>query len=221
MNKIVSVFILIYFSLTFIGCSSEADKNLIEKKENLYKVSMNKDIETLWTRELESVRLLTDINKSENVNPSIKLSPLTVNTAINSMPVLFPFISGFGSLDVSEMQQDLLDFIQTVCDNFNKFNLSQIPAENSGTISLVMFRHDIKSSWNSRFGGEFPQLNDEIQQSDNAEKLFSSYLIGKPFINSQSFIVPVRFYRQEKFIDMHLYISKSPEFKLLQMQLLN
>lgn len=222
LKKFVLFFIFI-LSLFYVSCSSgNNSENLSVGTENLLLMSQKIEDKTVWTRELEAVRLISDITKEEKILSSIQLKPPVINVSNIDFPPVFPVLEGFSSLDLSQTPDDLISFIKNVSDSVSDFSLSKIKSTKNGMESLIYFQNDLKAGYENYFSLKFPEyLNqNEDEKSGVREKIFSSYLIGNPVSRENIVIALVRFYKNESFMDVQMYIENNEDFKLSQIRIL-
>lgn len=139
-------------------------------KETLRDISMGREKGTVWTRELESVRLVRAISELPQVSKEIPLEPLVVTVADTGKALAYPELAGFGSLDTGSLSPDLLHFLDSFC---NTVSLWDIPSENlsdTALFSIILFRHDILEGWRSAFDADFPiQMHSEAAKESAAQ----------------------------------------------------
>ena len=221
--KKIALFFIFILSLFYVSCSSgNNSENLSVGTENLLLMSQKIEDKTVWTRELEAVRLISDITKEEKILSSIQLKPPVINVSNIDFPPVFPILEGFSSLDLSQTPDDLISFIRNVSDSVSDFSLSKIKSTKNGMESLIYFQNDLKASYENYFSLKFPEyLNqNEDEKSGVREKIFSSYLIGNPVFRENTVIALVRFYKNESFMDVQMYIENNEDFKLSQIRIL-
>ena len=221
--KKIALFFIFILSLFYVSCSSgNNSENLSAGTENLLLMSQKIEDKTVWTRELEAVRLISDITKEEKILSSIQLKPPVINVSNIDFPPVFPVLEGFSSLDLSQTPDDLISFIRNVSDSVSDFSLSKIKSTNNGMESLIYFQNDLKAGYENYFSLKFPEyLNqNEDEKSGMREKIFSSYLIGNPVSRENIVIALVRFYKNESFMDVQMYIENNEDFKLSQIRIL-
>ena len=221
--KKIALFFIFILSLFYVSCSSgNNSENLSVGTENLLLMSQKIEDKTVWTRELEAVRLISDITKEEKILSSIQLKPPVINVSNIDFPPVFPVLEGFSSLDLSQTPDDLISFIRNVSDSVSDFSLSKIKSTKNGMESLIYFQNDLKASYENYFSLKFPEyLNqNEDEKSGVREKIFSSYLIGNPVFRENTVIALVRFYKNESFMDVQMYIENNEDFKLSQIRIL-
>ncbi len=221
--KKIGLFFIFILSLFYVSCSSgNNSENLSAGTENLLLMSQKIEDKTVWTRELEAVRLISDITKEEKILSSIQLKPPVINVSNIDFPPVFPVLEGFSSLDLSQTPDDLISFIKNLSDSVSDFSLSKIKSTKNGMESLIYFQNDLKAGYENYFSLKFPEYinQNEDEKSGVREKIFSSYLIGNPVSRENIVIALVRFYKNEFFMDVQMYIENSEDFKLSQIRIL-
>ena len=204
-NKIRSVSIFIVLSLLFtaVSCANSHTVNLSDNSgETLRSQADTKNREILWTRELESMRLVQDITHTDSMDKAVKLTLQTVVvSAVQTQPV-YPFIDGFGSLDTSLVTQDIRTVLDTFCRSVSTGLSADVCMADGCLYSYVLFADDLKSGWKSSFGEDIPEV------SENAP-LFTRMIYGAPFIDDADYEIPVRFECRKGYIDLLLYFGKT------------
>lgn len=169
----------------------------------LKELSNKKENEFSWTRELESVRLIVDVSKNPIVDKSIKLTPKNYVVATTEKKAkIYPYLEGFGNLDTTEINSDLMNNLKSFCNSVCSWNLSleQIASENS--FFMILFKNDVESNWKNYFKVEF-----EVPTQGN---LFDSFLIGTPFLEDSVIDFPVRFFCSFGYVDIRVsYLSEN------------
>ena len=79
-----------------------------------------------WAYEIEADRLSKKIDSFEAVSKSVPLSPLVVAALEGGAPMasVYPALDGFGSLDTSSMQGELLEIVKTFCLDMLEYSQS-------------------------------------------------------------------------------------------------
>lgn len=215
------ILFLFFILSVFFSCSNSNVSDISEIKENLFTKTNKEQSKNLWTRELESVRLVQKIDEDAKVLSTIKLTPEVINVSEIEFTDVYPFLDGFGSLNLSEIDENLLNFINESAKNIQYFTLEKLKYENTSKQSVVFFMNDLKENYSVKFNQKFPELSEEVQNSENAVKVFSSYLIGEPIVDEKNIIVPIRFFNEKKFVDIQFYINSNSELKISLITILN
>lgn len=201
-------------AIQFFSCSSDSSIDLSSgSEETLRQLAAKKEEEMLWTRELESVRLTKEINTSSKVSTNIKLSPEIYAVSNSDFLPIYPSLSGFGSLDTTEINSELKNFLVKFADSVCSWKLDSSLVKESSVFSLVIFKNDVENNWESFFGKKF-EITDDIS-------IFDSYIFGEPFAEENSVIVPIRFKNSSGYLDIHLFIDKTDGFKIAQIFIQN
>lgn len=176
--------------------------------ENLHTIVSQKNEELIWTRELESVRLLKDTKKMEGVASSVKLSKNVVIASENLYPKIYPYLEGFGSLDTTLVSADLDKLLKTFASSlcFGVFDESLFNSQ--AVFSFVLFQNDLKNLWKELFKQDMPTFPAEEQETIAAsQKVFTSWVVSKPYVFDNEIQVTIRFKKESKYIDVMLFVS--------------
>ena len=185
--------------------------------ENLHTIVSQKNEELIWTRELESVRLLKDTKKMEGVATSVKLSKNVVIASENNYPKIYPYLEGFGSLDTTLVSADLDKLLKTFASSlcFGVFDESLFNSQ--AVFSFVLFQNDLKNLWKELFKQDMPTFPTEEQETIAAsQKVFTSWVVSKPYVFDNEIQVPIRFKKDAKYIDVMLFVSVENKIEQIQ-----
>ncbi|MBP3709847.1 MAG: hypothetical protein J6I73_05530 [Treponema sp.] len=201
------------FSLLLASCADSKSFILVDTSETLRSQSDARDADTLWTRELEAMRLFQNIEERESIEKSIPLTPFTVIAAASNYDAVYPFLSGFGSLDTSLISQEL----RAVLDTFVQAILSGQSADRcmarGSLYSYVFFMNDMQAGWKQFFGSDMPEYSE-------SHPLFSTVLYGAPFIDEQGAVIPVRLGFSRGSIDVLLCFENAEDgYKINQIEI--
>lgn len=209
MCKIYSYLKCIFLLLIFISCSANNEEIIkYNEDENLHTIVSQKNEELIWTRELESVRLLKDTKKMEGVASSVKLSKNVVIASENLYPKIYPYLEGFGSLDTTLVSADLDKLLNTFASSlcFGVFDESLFNSQ--AVFSFVLFQNDLKNLWKELFKQDMPTFPAEEQETIAAsQKVFTSWVVSKPYVFDNEIQVTIRFKKESKYIDVMLFVS--------------
>ena len=71
-----------------------------------------------------------------------------------------------------------------------------------------MFENDLIKIWEDLFGLDMPSFSEEKEKNIlDSEKVFTSWVYGKPILFDSEIQVPVRFIKKSKFIDILMFLS--------------
>lgn len=178
---------IIIFSLS--GCRNfNADSNNGENI-SLQKSVKNHEENVSWTRELEKGRLTQKIDSNDFVKNSLKLNPQTMialEASKSKFPV-YPEVEGFASLDISDLDSEVVEKINLFFLSYLKQKPCDSFMEENSIYSLVLFNYD------------FGKLN--------FTKSLTDWYIGKPFLLENMLEVPVRIFDKEKICDVKFYFK--------------
>lgn len=201
-------------SSALVSCANSSSAIVADyNAETLRSRAENKENSTLWTRELESMRLAEDITHAPDADSSVKLTPSAAAVCTYSAKPLYPQLEGFGSLDTSLLSQD----VRNVLDSFCRAVSAEQPVDTlmakDSLYSAVLFQDDLKGVWKERFNEDFPEKADGLE-------LFTRTLYGEPFIDSGMYDIPVRLYCAAGYIDTDVsLVQEDGAFKINQIQI--
>ena len=111
--KFNSFFLLSFILILFISCSNSAVSDKLLYSENLKSITDSKRSELQWTLELEKNRLSERITSIEYINQNNRLTPAVLKAfeAGNERQPLYPELKGFGSLDISDVDPNVVSII--------------------------------------------------------------------------------------------------------------
>lgn len=203
----MKIFLVLLISFFTFSCSNEVQKKKDVDISNTLRYKTEALIKnTVWTEQLEKGRLETSNSKYGNISEYLSLKKISIlnNVSESSKLDIFPFIEGFGSLDLSLIPSDLYPIVKEVSNNLVKNKeLDSFMAENC-LYSLALFYLNLK-----KIG-----LN---------KKEFDSYLIGSAFITEFSYEIPIRLFcnkEKTKFLDINLFfLNEKKTWKIDQIQI--
>lgn len=175
---------VIIFFLLLTGCTQIQNDNLIiPPHDSTIKYQMDKMVEsTKWLEELEP-QLLSD--KRNPPQAGVPVTPKNIfGIQTNEEPV-YPSIPGFASLDTRQLGAQQEQCVRSFCRQLLKPE-RDIPPELMAAgmeylLYIFLFNiQDIRS--------------------------FSRYIIGKPFINECTYLIPVRLYTNAAPLDIDFFL---------------
>ena len=208
MLKMKRSLFFVFCILIFFSCSNSGNVTYTGSDgETLKKVILNKEDAAVWTRELESVRLTKKLNQIDSVQDSVSLTPDVLKITNIQNEKIYPFVKDFGSLDISELNEEIYKTAQDFSDALSNdlFSVQSYFSEKS-LFSYIFFLEDIKTVF---FDGVIPK---------SEQKVFDKYLIGKGYESGDEIQIPLRFYKESGNIDLSIYISKD-DLKISQIKI--
>lgn len=200
---------VILFVFSFFSCSSSNEEIIkYNLDDNLHFITEKKNEDLIWTRELESVRLLKDIKKIEGVVPAVKLNKYVVVATEDIGSEIYPAIKGFGSLDTTSISSELYTFLESFSQSISLGKIDESLFNSKSVFSYVLFENDLIKIWEDLFGLDMPSFSEEKEKNIlDSEKVFTSWVYGKPILFDSEIQVPVRFIKKSKFIDILMFLS--------------
>lgn len=195
-----------------------------------------------WAYEIEADRLSKKIDSFEAVSKSVPLSPLVVAALEGGAPMapVYPALDGFGSLDTSSMQGELLEIVKTFCLDMLEYSQSAADYEKY----QAALKAQKKSAPSQAPSGEDSSAPEEnVPQKDSSkidaafasESIFSlamfladssaagvlkSFVIGRPFVGEELIEVPVRWTGQKQILHTKLYpVQAGESWKIQQIEI--
>ena len=200
--------------ILFFSCTNSRDVELAFKSEETLKdITNSLDSKLIWTRELESVRLTSDLTKNGFASVSVKLNPESMSIMQTEEKLLYPVLDGFGSLDNSAVSSELAGFIDSFASNMMNFTFDKNQFEDEMFFEAVLFKNDFCKLYKNIFEKEFNIFPDE--------KAFDTYIIGEPYFDENQIELSLRFYMTDSYyMDTVLYISCEASYKINQLSLI-
>lgn len=203
----MKIFLVLLISFFTFSCSNEVQKKKDVDISNTLRYKTEALIKnTVWTEQLEKGRLEASNNKYGNISEYLSLKKISIlnNVSESSKLDIFPFIEGFGSLDLSLIPSDLYPIVKEVSNNLVKNKeLDSFMAEDC-LYSLGLFYLNLKKMGINR-------------------NEFNSYLIGSAFITEFSYEIPIRLFcnkEKTKFLDINLFfLNEKKTWKIDQIQI--
>ncbi|MCR5613614.1 hypothetical protein [Treponema sp.] len=177
-------------SLVLFSCSNSAGLNASLEDKNIKTIVAQKNEEITWTKEIEKSILSQKIDSIDYINSSLPLTPDVIIAYDAGMPHknVYPYLEGFESLDVSDLDAEAANVIAQFCTNLvRKESCDSFMAKDS-VYALAMFLYD---------AGEcsFDFTN-------------ARWLLGKPFVTESSLEVPAYFYHKSDYLSIKFYLSQ-------------
>ena len=153
----------------------------------------------------------------EGVASSVKLSKNVVIASENNYPKIYPYLEGFGSLDTTLVSSDLDKLLKTFASSlcFGVFDESLFNSQ--AVFSFVLFQNDLKNLWKELFKQDMPSFPAEEQETIAAsQKVFTSWVVSKPYVFDNEIQVTIRFKKDAKYIDVMLFVSVENKIEQIQ-----
>ena len=250
MKKRVSTILTITaLSALFFSCSDMKELKKADEEDTLRALSETLSQEIPWTSQIEADRLTRNIKTSDGILKSIALTPVIVISSGDreqENPV-YPYLEGFGSLDVSDIPLPIRSVLDSFCLSLSKDTDADSYMSKKGLYSLALFYKDLSES-----ASEFSDSHAEAEKTaepkaaksekkdekapagkdgglapaeaeDGEEvqkKVFDQWIIGEPFVTASSFEIPVRFVAKSYSCDVYLFfIKEEASWKIDQIQI--
>lgn len=199
--KLKYLFISILCVITLSSCSKKnKDIVIINEEDTIKKTITNKENEIFWTDAIDEEVLTTALSFPEIFENYNSLNINLVNSLSYSFSDCYPSIQNIGSLDHSEISSELNIFISRVCNAIlsNPENSLCDFFDKEYLFNKTFFINDLKDIWKTKFNIEFSN-----------KKLFDKYYIGDVKESFDLTEVKIRFYKNDNYIDITLFISQN------------
>lgn len=203
------IFLFLFLILT-VSCSKGESADSYENARGPLKMTLAvKSEAAVWTNEVEGALLTEDIRKKEDIHENVRLVPETLTIVNSNSEKIYPFVEGFGSLDLEGFSEKGLnlayDFCDALCEDINSAERLMAPGS---MFSLVFFAEDLTDFF-EKYGS-----------SSDTNNAFSSYLIGQSFLSGDDVQVPVRLYfnSKEHYTDIRVFLNEK-EGKIKQIKI--
>ena len=169
-------FFLIFSLLFFVFSSCTHQEEKTDSFSSSIKAEMQAmDEERKWTGEIDSNLLSSQVRGAEGISGQQEALPVNVyaSGAEEMYPPLYPSVSGFASLDIRDYDDESLKIVQDFSNLILKGNDFYKEFGDEKIFLGIVLQKEIKTS--------FPDG-------------FSSFILGKPFVNENTIQSPVRFF---------------------------
>lgn len=221
---------------SLFSCGRKVEVELAEYTP-LSKEASDKSAAAQWSYEIESGRLDKKIDGFESIDRSVPLYPVSIVALEGGslMTAVYPELDGFGSLDTSHMQGELLDTIKEFCLGVLEYTKNADLRE-----KYEAAREKEEESSDSE---ESSEENESVPQKDSSkiDALFSSrslfslalfladskdagvlesFVIGRPSVGDDLMETPVRWEGQKKILYTKLYpVQEGEGWKIQQIEI--
>lgn len=194
------LFLFICFIPLFSCSKKNKDIVIINEEDTLKKIIQNKENEVFWTETIDAEILSTELSYTDVLENFNNLNINLVNTISNSFQDCFPFINGIGSLDHSENTEEIYIFISKICNIIlkNPENGLDDYFDTDFLFNKTFFIKDLKDIWKNKFNSSY-----------STKKLFDKYYIGEIQEGFDLTEAKIRFYKENNYIDITLFISQN------------
>ena len=165
----IRFFSSVFFTGLLFSCSNAAqDSAAIDESPTLRYTANSLYESTIWTEEIETDRLSSQVTSVSGVSSKLNLSPLIVLAGVQSESSrIFPSLGSFGSLDTTLISKSLRETLTSFSDCIAKYKDADTFFVKDSLYSISLFYNDFK-----RIFGECFEL-DKIQENPKAESVSS------------------------------------------------
>lgn len=162
--------------LLFVTSCSNVNNAVVDTESGTLRYTADKlDKTTTWTSELEGDRLTKKVESADGIDKTVEVDPSMIFASGNEQAYqpIYPAIPDFAVLNTSTLDESAITLLDGFCTAITKnVDADSFMAKNH-LYSLVLFQYDLNQ-------GDKP--------------LFSSYVIGEPFVTENAIQCPIRFY---------------------------
>ncbi len=193
---LLSVFLLLFIC----SCSSK-------KEFTMENVSSLQDSATIYASRVEWAEPPESAELSEK-NPSININlcqnPYAIIASQTEIQTSYPYLDGFGSLDISSYTQAQLACINDFCSCLESGKSADSYISKGFLFTLALFKYNMKQS-----GRDIAKIK--------------SHIVGKPFMQNEQCQCPVRLLMKDNsFCDVYIFLVKSTsDWKINQIDFKN
>lgn len=217
-----------------------------EEYTPLSKTALDLSQAAQWAYEIEGGRLDKKIDSVEAISKNIPLSPLALVALEGAAPTaaVYPELDGFGSLDTSNIQGELLETIKTFCQNMLEYSQSAAEWEKYQAAQKAAKKKSAQNgSDNSGAGGSDSDGDQSAPKKDSSKidaafssrSLFSlalfladskeagalkSFDIGRPVVGEELIEIPARWTGQKHILYTKIYpVQEGQSWKIQQIEI--
>ena len=126
-------------------------------------------------------------------------------------------MEGFGSLDTTSVSADLGKLIETFASSLCFGVFDEALFNSQAVFTFVLFQNDLKTLWKDLLKKDMPTFPAEEQETISvSQKVFTSWIVGKPFVFDNEIQVPIRFEKDSIYIDVMLFVSVENKIEQIQ-----
>ncbi len=192
---------LMILQVAFFACSSESSEAsaITDSEANFLKQSVDKKRNEIdWTLPLNHGILAEKHDSVEGILRSVRVTKDNIFAGRqDTYAPVYPYLDGFGSLDISNLGAEAKEVIDGFCTAFTTGGDGFTYLPECRQYGLAFFLYDISEHTGS------PHTREKLK--------YTSYICGKPIIRDDMFFVPVRFSENNgDFVDVELYLQSFP-----------
>lgn len=187
--------------LSLVSCKKEKNNIIIINEEDTIKKSITgKESEIFWTDPIDSEILLEKLTFPEVLENCSTFNVMLINSVPNTFNKVLPSIKEIGSLDNSDLSSEINIFVKRICNSIMKNPETGLTEffDKDYLFNKTFFVNDLKEMWNGKFNQKYPEKN-----------LFDKYYIGRINENFDLTETKVRFYKNNNYVDITLFISQN------------
>ena len=221
------------------SCKKNVEPEL-EEYTPLSKIASDLSGSAEWAYEIESGRLDKKIDSFEAISKSVSLSPLALAALEGAFPMasVYPELEGFGSLDTSSLQGELLEMIKAFCLEALDYTKKAEEFERLSAAKKKQGEEAEEEDSSESSGAQESEVKKDSSKIDSffaKRSLFSlalfledgksagvlkSFVVGKPFVGEELIEVPVRWTGEKETLYTKLYpVQEGESWKIQQIEI--
>lgn len=203
-KKVFYTAVIFSLAAVFAACSNSSGTDKYFHTDNLKKEAESVRESLQWTQEIEKNRLTQKIDSNDYISSSIKLTPnsMIAYEAGKNHPVVYPELDDLGSLDISDLDANIISLISDFCQSYVNEKECETFFVEDQIYPLVLFMYDAK---------DFVKTN-------------ARWLMGKAFVTDNAIQVPVRFANAQGTMLVNVYVkevaAEKTEYKIIDLEII-
>lgn len=194
--------------LAFSACSDlQQGKRSEDDAQTLRALAQTMAEAVPWTDELESDRLTATVSVADGVDRHVSLSPLSflAGSAARKVPLVYPFLEGFGSLDTTLIVPDVKTVLDGFCGAVCRAEDADSFMARGCLYQLALFYRDGDLA--------LPETSPDAESDEEkpAFSFFDTYFYGQPYVTGETYEVPVRFVGKKRSMDVLVFLLKEDD----------
>ena len=179
--KKTTVLLSLSASILLLASCSKKDGTAYVDESSLKYMAEKIDANTSWSEPLEAEILSGEVTGCDGISSNVDIegNMIFASAAEDDYKKVYPYLDGFGSLDVSSLDDLSFDFLHSFCSDVVEGNEIEKYFNSENFFMLVLFNYGYTDNEGKALG-------------------FTSYALGEPYIADEVAECPVRFFTPEE-----------------------
>ncbi len=204
------------------SCSNPQVTVLTSQENTLRNAVQKKNESIVWTKEIDPDQLLGAPNSFISVTKENYITPQLLGSLVGLQAPVYPSLQGLDSLDCSAMNSSLINMLNSfgtaLCKGTD--TLADL-FDTNYFYNCVFFKADFPEFLKEYTSIKLPENETESKTESKTEQtLFDRYLICRAFEGVDFVQVPLRFYKENEYVDLAVYLTYHSGYKLSQIEIL-